>query len=212
MRFTVKDAIAESERAIAKFQEGIDAIVSLIESWAWDDPVTQAYKDLFTDALIVDPDFYTDDFCAKIKERAKHNMPPGYRDFGKKVNSLGDVLIWETICYLAQQRKNDIIFVTEDTKDDWWSGSLYARDELVSEFSEVSGGKSFHLVRFERFLRRYAATKETVDEVHTIASESVPAAIGKDDRRRIVDEVTGARIVGMDMNGYSPARIANRLR
>ncbi len=42
---------------------------------------------------------------------------------------------------------------------------MYPRYELVDEFRRKSGGQSFHMVKFSRFLELYGATNEVVEEI-----------------------------------------------
>lgn len=78
--------------------------------------------------------------CREGEGRYKKQIPPGYKDNKKDgVSKYGDLIVWiETINYAAIDDKN-IIFVTDDVKEDWWkkddNGSLLFREELVKEFA-----------------------------------------------------------------------------
>lgn len=78
--------------------------------------------------------------CHEGEYRYKKKTPPGYRDAKKDgVSKYGDLLVWvETYTYAASNNKN-IIFVTDDVKEDWWEklddGRIHFRKELVKEFS-----------------------------------------------------------------------------
>ena len=79
--------------------------------------------------------------CQEGEYRYKKKTPPGYKDEKKDgVSKYGDLLVWaETYTYAASNNKN-IIFVTDDIKEDWWNiledGSLSFRKELIKEFSK----------------------------------------------------------------------------
>lgn len=78
--------------------------------------------------------------CREGEYRYKEKTPPGYKDEKKDgVSKYGDLLAWaETYEYAASNNKN-IIFVTDDVKEDWWEklddGRILFRKELVKEFS-----------------------------------------------------------------------------
>ena len=77
--------------------------------------------------------------CKEGEHRYKKQIPPGYKDAKKDgVSKYGDLIVWaETYQYAAQNSKN-IIFVTDDVKEDWWEklddGRILFRKELVKEF------------------------------------------------------------------------------
>lgn len=76
----------------------------------------------------------------KVKEegirRMKNNIPPGYKDKNKEEN--GDYYIFYSMIKKAKQEKKDIIFVTDDEKEDWfhkYNGKNHGgRHELLNEF------------------------------------------------------------------------------
>lgn len=78
--------------------------------------------------------------CKEGEHRYKSQTPPGYKDSKKDgVSKYGDLIIWaETYKYAALNNKN-IIFVTDDVKEDWWEKlddvRILFRKELVKEFS-----------------------------------------------------------------------------
>lgn len=81
----------------------------------------------------------------KIKEeglrRVKNKLPPGYKDSDKEEN--GDYYIFYSMIKYAKENKTDIIFVTDDTKDDWFiriMGEKKGGDyRLLNEFFKETG-------------------------------------------------------------------------
>lgn len=59
--------------------------------------------------------------CQEGENRYKKKIPPGYKDEKKDgVSKYGDFLVWvETYTFASLNNKN-IIFVTDDVKEDWW--------------------------------------------------------------------------------------------
>ena len=75
------------------------------------------------------------------EKRYRNNIPPGYMDSKNKngVRQYSDFFIWKEILRFAQEYKRDIIFVTDDTKQDWWFSEgeqLVFRTELYNEFKK----------------------------------------------------------------------------
>ena len=77
-------------------------------------------------------------------------IPPGYIDARKESKrSLGDFLIWEQTLREIESRgdKSNLLFVTQDNKEDWWlypgTSEKRARPELTEEYSRRIGGKVF---------------------------------------------------------------------
>ncbi len=84
-------------------------------------------------------------------ERLCNNIPPGYVDYKDKskrpgLDKYGDYIIWCQILKEAKIRKKSFIFITFDTKDDWYKVIRFSnskvlvgpRPELVEEFIEAS--------------------------------------------------------------------------
>ena len=83
--------------------------------------------------------FEEDEFL-KIKEegirRQKNNIPPGYMDSKKEFN--GDYHIFYSMIDEAKKEHKDIIYITDDAKEDWFKkndGKINGgRPELLNEF------------------------------------------------------------------------------
>ena len=78
--------------------------------------------------------------CHEGEYRYKQKTPPGYKDNKKDgASKYGDLIAWvETYKYAAANCQN-VIFVTDDVKEDWWErkddGRILFREELVKEFT-----------------------------------------------------------------------------
>ncbi|NMO57743.1 DUF4935 domain-containing protein [Actinoplanes sp. TBRC 11911] len=105
-------------------------------------------------------------------ERFEKRIPPGYMDswkHGQVEEGLGDYLIWEQVIDYASVAGRDVLFVTDDEKEDWWrldiSGEpIAARVELIQEMQARAGVK-LHMLRRQEFLEIAGALLDvTVDE------------------------------------------------
>lgn len=112
--------------------------------------------------------------------RVDKNIPPGYRDKGKKDSGeapAGDYLVWEQLLRAAEARKRDVLFVTADVKEDWWrreSGELRGpRLELIDEMRGRAGVRLF-MVRPESLLKlaesvlKVSVSKESVEDAERV--------------------------------------------
>jgi len=158
----------EIDDKLRDYKKAIDRVLDHIREWAWDDPVSLMYANLFGNTVL-DPTIDKEEIRADLLRRQTHQIPPGYKDSGKEDKGIGDLLIWYTILEIGKSRKKDVIFVSSDQKADWWYRSegqaLYPRYELVEEFRRCSDGLSFHIVEFSQFLDLYGASERVVQEI-----------------------------------------------
>lgn len=144
-----------------------------------DDKVLLELTSLF-DGKVGDP--YNDDKLTEIyklgEERYEQCIPPGYKDSGKNSgidHRFGDLIIWFQIIDKAKQSDKDIIFVTEDKKEDWWwishGNKIGPRKELTAEFRRETGNHLLGFYSTKRFLliakeRQVASVKKgTIDRI-----------------------------------------------
>ena len=108
--------------------------------------------------------------------RFKENIPPGYKDDSKEEN--GDYYIFYSMIKYAKDTNKNIIFVTDDEKEDWFDKidgkTIGGRKELLQEFYE-STGNLLLIYTSEGFLKAYnknidcnSIDEEAIDEVRHI--------------------------------------------
>lgn len=141
---------------------------------------------------------YTDDALEEIitdgAKRYEQQIPPGYMDAKtKKVNGdckvlkekcrpYGDLIVWKQLLEKAKEEDNSVIFITDDSKEDWWElagkVTIGPRPELTEEFvTEVE--KDFHMYSAEKFLalaNKYLDGKssdETLKEVQEVSQREI---------------------------------------
>ena len=99
--------------------------------------------------------------------RMKNEIPPGYKDADKEEN--GDYYIFYSIIQHALKTSQNAIFITDDTKEDWFNkinGEKHGgRYELLNEFYR-STGKLLMIYTSDGFLTSYNKNikKKAVDE------------------------------------------------
>lgn len=131
-------------------------------------------------------------------ERYSKSIPPGYKDTGKPGGDrhrFGDLIIWFQIIEQSKKEDKDILFVTDDCKEDWWSAykddKLGPRRELIREFRKETNNHLIWFYTTGRFLKN-AKTKlgasvktKTIDEVKRQAMNWATFMSGNSEPRQI---------------------------
>lgn len=161
----------ELNEQLKEYSSKVNSVIEKIKSWAWDDPVSQIYRDLFRKEIIIEHNLKEEDIVKNLNLRYQHQIPPGYKDGRKKDDGIGDLLIWFTILELAEKENKNIVFVSGDEKTDWFhrseGQSLYPRFELISEFRTKAPEKSFNIIKLSEFIELFGADQKVVEEVES---------------------------------------------
>lgn len=96
--------------------------------------------------------------------RFNYKIPPGFKDVNKdkrdesKRDKFGDLILWKQILHKAKKDDKNIIFVIDDTKNDWWDKeSDEPRKELLSEMNEYAILKnSFFMLGLQDFINLFS--------------------------------------------------------
>lgn len=143
----------------------LDSITELFEGHVGNDFSEEELKELYDEG----------------KRRYENQIPPGYCDEKNKKNNgnrslYGDLIVWKQIIRHCSEQKRDVIFVTDDHKQDWWDkvdGKHTPRKELIKEF--ISNTKQNILIYdSSRFLEHANKNKDlkishkTIKEVSKI--------------------------------------------
>lgn len=127
--------IKEIEQLLKKEQEEKKQILS-------EDKIEKVVLEIFNHNIGLP--FLEDEF-SKIREegirRKNNDIPPGYKDKDKEEN--GDYYVFYSIIQKAKQDAKDVIFITDDEKEDWfnkYNGENHGgRSELLDEFYHKTG-------------------------------------------------------------------------
>lgn len=151
------------------------------------DDILDAVTEVFDGC--VGSDFSAEELELLYKEgekRYENKVPPGYCDEKTKKdkpkrNLFGDLIVWKQTISHCKEQKQDVIFVTDDHKTDWWDkveGKHSPRKELIREFSD-SAGQSILIYDSSRFLEYAKQNKElkvsqkTINEVEKVKKNDV---------------------------------------
>ena len=117
------------------------------------------------------------------ERRYKENIPPGFKDNSKPGNDkFGDLIIWKEIINKAKADSIDVIFISDDRKEDWWldhqGKTISPRPELLKEFN-IETQKNCHFYKpfqFLEFSNKYLNSKvknEVIEEVKNYKFKSL---------------------------------------
>lgn len=149
----------------------IKPINDLLDEWKRKDPkyqdndvIWKKLTDLFDGK--VGEDFSSENLYKLYKEgeiRYAHQVPPGYMDLSQKKDQgeralYGDLIVWKQTIEKAKESNRDVIFVTDDKKNDWFEAKVKGkrsgpRKELLREFSKESDGQKILIYNQESFLK-----------------------------------------------------------
>nr|WP_231712548.1 PIN domain-containing protein [Vineibacter terrae] len=114
-------------------------------------------------------------WAAEAKERFGKKIPPGYKDNDKRGDAAyRDYYIWKELIQVAEQRHLPVIFITDDSKEDWYlrieGKTVGPRPELVNEFKHLTS-QAYYSYPFRKFVEtsgKYISStlsQEAFDEI-----------------------------------------------
>jgi hypothetical protein len=136
------------------------------------------------------------------EQRYSQHVPPGYKDalkskdrcnFQDECKKYGDLIVWKQVIENAVSNKKDVIFVTDDEKEDWWEvfkgKTIGPRPELTREFRDNTSKSilMYNSDSFVRFASEYLGEKvseKTMTEIKQVREQdwldsSFEAALSK---------------------------------
>lgn len=172
----VATAHARLDEAASTYRRAVDELLAQVESWLWNDPVSEVYSHVFQSDVVVELVHDSKATEEEWQNRRTNRIPPGYLDGDR----IGDFLIWKTVLQVGRERKQDVIFVSGDEKSDWRyqsaSKALWPRYELIEEFRRETQGLTFHILGFAELLELSNAPKKVIEEVRREeATQSISA-------------------------------------
>lgn len=126
-----------------EYSENHELLVAVNERYLETDSVYALYQNLFKMTPYSFERLYQ--ICDEGYKRYKNKQPPGFMDKGKDgIRLYCDLILWNEILDYSINEDKNIIFITDDVKDDWWEtrkledGSITKNfhSKLVSEFEK----------------------------------------------------------------------------
>ncbi|WP_054943607.1 PIN-like domain-containing protein [Paenibacillus ihuae] len=148
-----------------------------------DDPISKEIFEIFGDKI---GDGFNPRELLEIYEEGANrynlSIPPGFKDAVNKEDyrKYGDLVIWKELIRRATEKKQPIIFITDDSKPDWWERHNQLKrphPELLDEFYR-SSGQYVHIYSYNEFIDRasviitnFPESAKAVEEIMTINEE-----------------------------------------
>lgn len=169
----IESVIKNKEKVLQNFDSSIDKKMEVFKSG-----LEKEICQLFEGKII---DKYSDIEFESIKaegiRRQKNQIPPGYKDEEKGEN--GDYYIFKQLIDYSKNNDIDIIFVTDDVKEDMFQtirGIKSPRPELLNEFNKETNHKLI-IMTVQEFLNNKIIFDENIsekvlDEIKIISNEN----------------------------------------
>lgn len=206
---------------IEEFEEKINEELKKCEiiNFLDEDPILNKITSLFGENFILDfKDTVKDDESKIAYDRYIKKIPPGYMDLDKSTENKGnfekdeyrkynDYFIWKQIIKFAKDEKTNIIFVTDDAKEDWFrknrGKTLGPREELLNEFYKETG-KMIYIYNTQSFLREInnngdELSEEMLDEI----AEITEVSDYKEQKRSVSDWIKLINFLNSNINSDS---------
>lgn len=113
------------------------------------------------------------------EKRFAKKIPPGFKDSGKNTDpkKYGDWILWKQILDYAEAKPTSVIFVTSETKEDWWeeeSGQTVGPlPKLRKEFQKETEKEFWMYPRgqFLKYANRYVSTEVSKSSIEETEKE-----------------------------------------
>jgi hypothetical protein len=164
-----KDISIEIVNSAKTLSSMLNQLADNLSARVGEDPVSVAYSSL-TEAVrdLSLNEEQQAEFLENLEWRHAHKIPPGYMDADKPTGGTGDLLIWKTLLKEGEKEGKDLIFATNEEKQDWWvrsQGAFKPRLELLEEYRAATGGHTIHIMPLSKLLKLFEVEQETVANV-----------------------------------------------
>lgn len=115
------------------------------------------------------------DIYEEGEKRYEKRIPPGFSDSERKKgeNKYGDLILWFQLIEKAKEEQKPFIFITDETKEDWWwifrGRTIGPRPELIKEFHSKTN-QNIYIYSSDQFME-YARQYLQKDVEETAISE-----------------------------------------
>lgn len=115
--------INDAQNIIASFEENHNAEIQLNIDFLENDIVKEFVDLLKIQGNIGEKILFSKKLLLLQEGQIRYDnlIPPGFLDNAKDGEAkFGDLFVWKDIITIAKKKNSNIIFVCNDTKDDWW--------------------------------------------------------------------------------------------
>ena len=169
----IESVIKNKEKVLQNFDSSIDKKMEVFKS-GLEEEICQLFEGKIIDKY---SDIEFESIKAEGIRRQKNQIPPGYKDEEKGEN--GDYYIFKQLIDYSKNNDIDIIFVTDDVKEDMFQtirGIKSPRPELLNEFNKETNHKLI-IMTVQEFLNNKIIFDENIsekvlDEIKIISNEN----------------------------------------
>ncbi|MFC4162921.1 PIN domain-containing protein [Epilithonimonas zeae] len=201
---------------IKDYKKHLSELKEDITNWNWTDPLTKMYQETFIEGIIITTALTEKELIEEYNQRIEDEIPPGNKDKSKENNGIGDFLIWKSILELGKKLNKDIIFISNDEKNDWLlkgnKKSISTKYELVDEYFRYTGGNNFVSINFNTFLENQGLDidiKEVFNQLEVLFEKSIPTKYTLKNLKKISEAINLFLIYRDNDNNYIKERDFN---
>lgn len=160
--FVDQGTFARVKRLFGQLKKELATNKNRLLSRSTDDEILQRIGELFDGE--VGESFsqkQLDEIYVEGANRFGRKVPPGFKDATSKASSgdnyriYGDLILWKQILTKAADAKRNVIFVSDDKKEDWWlefqGRKISPLPVLLQEFHEITQ-KTLFMYTVEKFI------------------------------------------------------------
>lgn len=180
--------INDAQNIIASYEENHNAEIQLNKDFLENDKVKEFIDLLHNQGNIGKKIPFSKKLLLLQEGQIRYDnlIPPGFRDSAKVGEAkYGDLFVWKDIITIAKEKNTNIIFVCNDTKEDWWEKDndipIDLRQELNEEFKETNPSLNIHFLTLDKFFSYLA------EELKLGKSKSALQLSALDDVKNILD-------------------------
>lgn len=154
----LNEKIKDTQNIITEFEKSHHAEIQLNINFLQNDKVKEFVDLLLNQGSIGQKIPFSKKILLLQEGQVRYDnlIPPGFHDSAKNGEATyGDLFVWKDIITIAKEKNTNIIFVCNDTKEDWWEKNkdtpIDLRQELNEEFKETNPSLSIHFLTLDKF-------------------------------------------------------------
>ncbi|MCF8370188.1 MAG: hypothetical protein K9H64_01110 [Bacteroidales bacterium] len=161
------------------YQQKLDSLLQSSQAWLENDPITNIYKELFKNQVVVELNNLKErrtEIEHEVNIRAKHQIPP-VMDTSQNDGGLGNYLSWLVMLQLGKDLDTNVVFVTSPGNTNWMNPGNghqgYAYHELAYEFTNETKGRSFNIISLSGLLRMFKLDPTIIKDIEEIEKKNI---------------------------------------
>lgn len=154
----LNEEIDKAQNIIASFEENHNVEIQLNIDFLENDRVKEFVDLLHSQGQIGEKLSFSKKLLLLQEGQIRYDnlIPPGFLDYAKGgEEKYGDLFVWKDIIAIAKAKNSNILFVCNDTKEDWWEKNkntpIDLRKELDDEFKEINSSLSINFLTLDKF-------------------------------------------------------------